>query len=196
MKKIILVLSLLAISSCGSILTTSNSVILKGDPRINFKQDNKYWISIGKSHTPLQSYKVPDSLHKVRYIEVGRQKCWHISLSGPFIPIPIIPIFRVPHNYSIKIFPTNPFMDKKTENEFLSSLDVRIEVNGVSYKATLKDKTNEAFLVFEDKNFEFPIKCNAFDNAKIVVREPNLNDEIIVEIERDTNSYYQWVGIQ
>lgn len=181
----------LILSSCASILTLSNEVVVKDDPRVRFKSDNHYLIAIGESHKPFQSYDIKSKSNKARIVLIGYQKCWHATLAGLFIPIPFVPSFRVPHNYSIQIL-SNPFWNKEVEYNFLSTLEVSLVADGVTHKAALKRRLSEAFFSYEVNNFEFPIACNAFNEAAIVIKEPSI-DEVKFNIERDTNFYYRWI---
>lgn len=120
---------------------------------------------------PKTTYDLFSNGKKVTVISVGNG-CWSYGLGGVIIPIPFLPFFSLPKDYSIN----TRFIDKNLSPE------------RVRFKLIL-DKHEYEGVKGKRGNITFPIRCNKFDKGRILITGLT-SDEIILGISRNTSFLY------
>jgi hypothetical protein len=189
LKPLSLLLIAVLISGCASKLVVENKMIIEGD--IKEKRDNHFpgamYSVIGKTYDAFQTYRPHNK--NISFIEIDGDVCWQIGLASPFIPIPIIPIFKFPDYFKIEVgYPSS--MEEKERKEYIKNIEATLIINNEHHKGKYTDERRDKNGSTHAAYFEFQIKCTKIEKGEIIIKDKFEEDS--VSFFRDTSFYYTW----
>ena len=175
-------------SGCASKIIIDNKMIIEGGKKIERERIPGAMFGVsGKVYEAFQSYHPTNS--NISYVQIDRNKCWNIGLASPFIPIPIIPIFKFPNNFQAHIG-FGYSLKEEERQEYIKDLEAILIVDNVNYKGEYRDERTNSSGSTYTAYFEFEIKCTDIGKGKIIIKDKS--NKYSFNFFRDSAFYYMW----
>jgi len=176
-------------TGCASKVIFENKMIVEGDKKEEREAGfpGAMFGVTGKVYDAFQSYDPPNS--NISYIQIDKNECWNIGLASPFIPIPVIPIFKFPDNFQSHIG-FRYSLKEEIRQKYLKDLEAILVVDNVNYKGKYKDKIRHSNGSTSGAYFEFEIKCTDIEKGEIIIKDKS--NQHSFNFFRDSAFYYMW----